>query len=397
MPLKITNRQARRLWLDRQGLATAPTGPLSLDGVADIIARLGFVQLDTIRVIARAHDHILWSRNNNYREPMLDALMKTRSVFEHFTHDASVLPIETYPYWRRRFDRLRHEVEKTRWAKILPPPRERRKILDRIAREGALSTRDFQTQGASRPKDMWARPPHKYVLDYYWYAGVLATCHRKNFIKHYDLSERVIPETVRARALSDEAQRDWLCEAALARLGFATGGDIQRFWDATPTEEVKRWAETSSSSRVDVEVETAEGAWTRAFAPADIESALGNLKPATSRLRILNPFDPVARDRKRLASLFGFDYRIEIFTPAEKRQYGYYIYPMLEGERFVGRIEAKASLQAGVLTIDNVWWEPSVRQTPARLNKLNAELDRMARFVGLADVEWRCDPALGGA
>ena len=120
MTLKISNRDARRLWLERQGLARTPTGKLDQASLLAMVERLGFVQLDTIRIIARAHDHILWSRNQNYREEMLDQLVKDRLAFEHFTHDASVLPMEYYPYWRRQFDRLRAKMETGNWAKYLP-------------------------------------------------------------------------------------------------------------------------------------------------------------------------------------------------------------------------------------------------------------------------------------
>ena len=186
MALKIKNRDARRLWLDRQGLARSPTGPLDL---LKIITDLGFVQIDTIRNVTRAHHHILWSRNQNYREPMLNNLLaKDRSVFEHFTHDASVLPMEFYPVWQRQFHRLgkRAGRYKAMDAEDIAA------IRARISAEGPLSTHAFDTKIIGK-KEMWARPPHKRVLDQLWYAGELATSHRENFIKYYDLSERVVP------------------------------------------------------------------------------------------------------------------------------------------------------------------------------------------------------------
>ncbi len=386
-PFVISNRNARRLWLERQGLAQSPTGAANETALCAIIERLGFVQLDTIRIVARAHDHILWSRNQNYRELMLDDMVKDRIAFEHFTHDASALPMRIYPYWRRQFERLRKRVENSRWREAMPPRREREKILKRIEREGALSTRDFEA-AQSKSDHPWARPPHKFVLDYYWYAGVLATCHRKNFIKHYDLRERVIPEEHLKQEIGDRAQVDWLCANALERMGFASEGDIQRYWDAVDLEEVKAWAKRRRKDLIQVEIETANGAQ-KALALGDIEDRLATLKAPTSRLRLLNPFDPVIRDRKRLEKLFGFDYRNEMFTPAAKRQYGYYIYPMLEGDRFVGRIEVKADRKKGRLVVDNVWWEPGVKPTPARLRKLDAELERMGRFIDARDVRWR--------
>ncbi len=387
MTITLTNRDARRLWLERQGLAEAPTGPADHETLAAIIERLGFVQIDTIRVIARAHDHILWTRRQNYRETMLDDLMKRRMAFEHFTHDASIIPIEFYPNWRRQFDRMRKQVEKSRWRDYMPSKKECEKILKRVEDEGPLSTKHF---GAARSKSnhAWARPPHKFALDYFWYAGILATCHRRNFIKHYDLAERVIPAKQRKKKISDTRQVDWLCTNALERLGFASEGDIQRFWDAVDLGEVKAWTKKRQENIVEVEVKCADGGIYKASAFENIEDRLQQLKAPTSRLRILNPFDPVIRDRNRLKRLFGFDYRVEMFTPAAKRQYGYYVYPMLEGDRFVGRVEAKANRKADKITVENLWWEPGVQITRARQRKLDAELERMCRFIGVSDVEW---------
>jgi len=135
MTLQISNRDARRLWLERQGLAQTPTGALDQGALTAIIERLGFVQLDTIRIIARAHDHILWSRNQNYREPMLDGLMKSRMVFEHFTHDASIIPMQFYPNWRRQFSRMRDKIDNSHWGESMPsqkeqPGRGRRTLID---------------------------------------------------------------------------------------------------------------------------------------------------------------------------------------------------------------------------------------------------------------------------
>ena len=386
MSLKVSNRDARRLWLGQQGLGAAPIGPATPDDLVGVIDALGFVQLDTIRVVARAHDHILWSRRQRYREGMLDDLVRDRLAFEHFTHDASVLPMAVYPYWRRQFSRMKKRIENGQWPKNMPAEKERAAILNRVKQEGPLSSKDFDAAPGTSRKEGWARPPHKYALDYFWYTGELATCHRRNFIKHYAARENVIPAQILAKDVSDAKQLNWLCENALARLGFGTEGDIQRFWDAADLDEVKAWAKRKRSL-VPIEIECADKSVVKALAPGDIEERLAATPAPTSRLRILNPFDPVIRDRNRLARLFGFDYRIEIFVPAAKRQYGYYVYPILEGDRFVGRIEARADRKKGVLTVENLWWEKGVKQTSARVAKLEAELERMARFVGVDGVK----------
>jgi uncharacterized protein YcaQ len=313
---------------------------------------------------------------------MLDRLLsQDRAVFEHFTHDASVLPMEYLPVWERQFRRRKQQLDRAGWFKGLPDETAREAIKDRIRREGALSTHAFDTK-VSGPKKMWSRPPHKLALDYMGYAGELATAHRVNFTKYYDLAERVFPEDLRAVVLSDQDQVDWLCREALDRMGFGAPGEVQRYWDAVSSDEVQGWLDRSQSTLQAVEIETAQGAWVRGFAPADIEARLANLKPPTSRLRILNPFDPVIRDRNRLNRLFGFDYRVEMFVPAAKRVWGYYVFPILEGDRFVGRIEVKADRKTSRLRVTNFWPEDRVQWPAGRHDKLQAELERMRRFVG---------------
>lgn len=387
--LRIPNRQARWLWLEAQGLSDSPTGPLDLP---DTIRRLGFVQLDTIQNVTRAHHHILWSRNQNYREPMLDRMLgRDRTVFEHFTHDASILPMEFYPMWQRQFRRLGAKVagyaSYQKAAQQIAPEQ----IKARIAQEGPLSTHDFDTR-VEGEKQMWDRPPHKRVLDQLWYAGDLATSHRQNFAKYYDLTERVIPSLHREAAHEDSAQIDWLCRNALDRLAFASLGEIQRFWGAVDAKEVRAWSQ-SVRDPVPVLVESRDGTWRNALAAVDIEARLAAVSAPTSRLRIINPFDPVVRDRNRLEALFGFAYRNEMFVPAAQRKWGYYVYPILEGDRFVGRIEIKADRSAGTLRVTQFWQEPGIAWPVGRQEKLAAELGRLGRLIGVSEILWECDRA----
>jgi len=383
-PLRIDNKTARSLWLTSQGLASTPTGPLDVLG---LITQLGFVQLDTIQVVSRAHHHILWSRNQNYSEPMLDrVLAQDRGVFEHFTHDASVIPMEFLPMWRRQFQRKQAHLDRAGWFKGLPDAAARQVIKDRIATEGPLSTHAFDTK-AAKPGEMWSRPPHKLALDYMWYSGELATCHRENFTKFYDLAERVFPAHLTDIDLPDHAQINWLCEAALDRMGFGTLGEVQKFWDAVSRSEVGEWADATPEI-CPVEVETVQGQWIKAVAPVDVEARIDALKSPTTRLRILNPFDPVIRDRNRLSRLFGFDYRVEMFVPAAKRLWGYYVFPILEGDRFVGRIEFKSDRKTGTLSVLNFWPEPGIRWPQSRHDKLNAGIQRLARFIGATSILW---------
>lgn len=388
--LKIGNRDARRLWLWTNGLSATPVGP---PDVLETIRRLGFVQIDTIRNVTRAHHHILWSRNQNYRENMLWPLLRRRHLFEHFTHDASLIPMETLPAWQRQFRRLGDKAASAEWYRSGLAQGEIANIRARIEREGPLSTHAFDTRAESR--EMWARPPHKKALDQMWYAGSLATCHRENFVKFYDLGDRVFPALPRVGPSETESAM-WLCDQALDRLSFGSCGDVRRFWEAMSAEEARCWA--AERRPVPVLVEGADGRWREMLGAPDIEERLNAAPAPTTRLRILNPFDPAIRDRDRLEKLFGFEYRNEMFVPKAKRLWGYYVYPLQESDRFVGRCEIKADRARGRMRVTGFWPERGKKWGAARVEKLEAELRRFARLAGIAEIGWDVQrPAGAGA
>jgi uncharacterized protein YcaQ len=316
-------------------------------------------------------------------------LAQDRSIFEHFTHDASVLPMEFYPMWSRQFARLEAKVSKWDSYRAANSNGEHAAIKRRIEAEGPLSSHDFDSKIVGQ-KAMWDRPPHKRALDHMWYAGELATSHRTNFVKHYDLRERVIPAHHLIGNPADQEQIDWLCRGALDRLGFATPGEVQRFWGAVSATETKAWLADLADQLQPVEIETAAGQWLRCYAPANLKALMDAAVAPSSRLRIVNPFDPAIRDRDRLLRLFGFEYRIEIFVPPKLRKWGYYVYPLLEGDRFIGRIELGSDRKLGQLEVKRLWAEPGIRWTDSRSVKLEAELGRLARLVNAETIVWNC-------
>ena len=198
----------------------------------------------------------------------------------------------------------------------------------------------------------------------------------------------MFPENLRNTHHTEDEQIDWLNEAALDRLGFGSEGDIQRFWAAVSRKEVSQWASNTSRALVSAQIQAADKTWHDVWANAEIETQLATVPAPTTRLRILNPFDPAIRDRKRLARLFGFDYTVEMFVPAAKRQWGYYVYPLLEGDRFIGRCEIKADRKAGTLNVLKLWTEPGVRWSDARAAKLDAELARLTKLACVEETCW---------
>lgn len=383
----ISNRAARRLLLAVHGLSDDPTRRLDDDGLVALIERLGFVQVDSINTVARAHHHILFSRSQTYRPAQLTRMIESEAaLFENWTHDAAVIPSRFYPYWRHRFARDRDRLA-ARWRKWGRTDFERYlgRVVRRIRREGPLMARDFGREDSKGGDGWWDWHPEKTALEYLWRTGKLAVARRDGFQKVYDLPERVLPPEHLAARPTRAAFLEWKCRSALARLGFATPGEIAAFWGALSPAEATAWcAGRARRELAQTLVEpAADGPPRRVLVPHDLPDRLPQLPEPPTRIRALSPFDPLVRDRARLERIFDFRYRIEVFVPAAKRKYGYYVFPLLEGDRFIGRTDLKVERRdSGVLRVQGLWLEPGIAMTRGRRHKLEAELNRLARFAG---------------
>ncbi|MGI9357175.1 MAG: winged helix-turn-helix domain-containing protein [Rhizobiaceae bacterium] len=390
MTLKLNNAQARHLVLHLQGLTGVPNRKMNPADLYDLILRLGFVQVDSIQWVERAQHMILLARNQTYRPKMLKRLIETeRLLFEGWTHDASIIPSEFYPYWRHRFDRRREKtVAQFRQWQGEGYTDHCEVLLERIAENGPLRSRDLERPDTGK-QEMWQWHDGKAALEFLWYIGALCISAREGFQKVYDLAENGIPaEHFEARVGRDEFI-DWACRSAIERLGFGSAGDIARYWDHVSVDEVKDWISALKRDHlILMEVETALKSTRSVLVRPDLTSIQGQLNTIPNRIRVLSPFDPVIRDRKRLEWLFGFDYRIEIYVPAEKRKWGYYIFPLLEGDRLIGRIDMRADRKAKALAVRKLWLEPKVKFGNDRRKRLDGELIRQARLCDLPRIIW---------
>ena len=379
----LRNRDARRLFLHLHRLSERPAS------LGDLFSQLAFVQLDSINTVARAHHMIIHARRPSYRPRELDRLMKRREVFEHWTHDASVIDMDIYPHWQLRFRRARAHL-RDRWARSRPGFEDKIPgLLARIERDGPVSSAEVGEGEARSSGGWWDWHPSKTALEFLWHSGVVAVCHRRGFRKYYDLSRRVIPAALREAVPDEAATIDWAASAALDRLGFATSGEIARFFDKIGAAEARGWCASAlrAGRIIEIDVEAADGALRRAFARPDIFDAAAASPDCPGKTRILSPFDPALRDRARAERLFGFSYRIEIFVPEAKRQYGYYVFPALEADRLIGRIDMKA--ENGVLGVTRFWPEPGVKMGKARVARLEAAVDRSRRLAGAERTAWQ--------
>ena len=383
--IKISNNDMRLLWLNSNFLLKINNKKLD---VLQIIKDLAFVQIDSIQNVSRAHHHIIWSRNKKYKEHMLDDLLLEKGkVFEHFTHDASVLDINIYPFWKDSFKRSKEKLDKSKYYKDILDKNDIKDIINKIKKEGAVHSTDFNNK-EKLEKKIWTRSKYKTTLDYMWYCGILTTAYRKKFRKYYELSENIIPENIFNTNIEYDDQINFLCTEALHRLSIASSKEIKNFWGTLSIKEVNLWIENNKESLTEIQWENNEGEYVKSFANRDIKHRLKDLKESNSKMQIINPFDPAIRDRIRLKKIFDFDYKIEIFVPKEKRVWGYYIYPILQGTKFIARIELKANRKTNQLNVLNFWIEDSLTWNEEQQNKLNTELSSLATLVGIENVSW---------
>lgn len=389
----LSNFQARRLFLDRHGLLDPPGGDPRKD-LLGIIERLGFVQLDSINTVARAHDLILFARCPRYRPNDLKLLYeKDRALFEHWTHDAAVIPMAFHPYWHLRFQRDATRLQR-QWKNWRRDGFEAQfdTVLEHIRMNGPCGSSDVGKGEKRGSGGWWDWHPSKTALEYLWRSGTLCVTGREGFQKRYDLKERLRgAELCDPRlAPSEDDTIDWCCNGALDRLGFATHGELAAFWAHISPAEARTWCHMALD-RGEIEevfVTDVSGQVRAAYARPGVLDDPALETPATGRLRVLSPFDPALRDRKRAERLFGFDYRIEVFVPAPKRKYGYYVFPILQGERIVGRVDMKAYRDQDVLRVKALWPEPKVVWGQGRQSAFEAELTRIKRLAGVSLIEF---------
>lgn len=386
----LDNSRARRLFLERHLLLRQNSGSGKNGDLDAVLNGLGFVQVDSVNTLARAHDLILWSRRGQYRPKALEHLVASRrTAFEHWTHDASVMPMPFYPMWRLKFERDEARM-RARWPAARRAGWEAQidDVLKHIADHGATSSGDVGEDEEKGSSGWWDWHPSKTALEFLWRSGRLAICHRRGFRKYYDLPERVIP-TAYLSARRDRAEIiDWAMGAALQRLGFGTSGELAAFFDIVTKEEAKDWcADAANTGRIiDADIEMADHSRRRSFTSPDALDEAASLPEPTSRVRLLSPFDPALRDRARAERLFGFHYRIEIFVPEAKRQYGYYVFPVMQGDRLIGRLDTKRVGNA--LRTRAFWPEAGVKMGKARRAGLISELERVRHLTGARSIEF---------
>jgi uncharacterized protein YcaQ len=379
---RLTAAAARRIALAAQGFAEPrPDGAVGTRQLRRLAERLAVIQIDSVNVLSRAHYLPAFSRLGNYPRAALDDLTARRhAVFEYWAHEASFLPVRLQPHLRWRMA----AAEQHAWGNMVRLQRERpdfvAEVLDRVRGAGPLKASDLAEPKPDRPGAMWNWHDGKIALEWLFFAGAITATHRTtSFEKVYDLTERVLPAAVLQIPTPDpdDAVRELVRTAGRA-LGVATERDLRDYFRVRPEAARAAIAELADAGELrPVEVTGWGGpAW---------------LDPAARRPRwvraqaLLSPFDSLVWERPRVERIFGFRYRLEIYTPAAKRVHGYYVLPFLLGDELVARVDLKADRQAGVLRVQAAYAEDGAHR-PLVPVALADELRLMADWLELDDV-----------
>lgn len=376
--LDLSAREARRIALAAVGLA-APRpqrrGPAALNAMID---RLGQVQIDSVNVLARAHYMPAFARLGAHDVAAFDALAKgrRRRLFEYWGHEACLVDVALQPALRWRMARARAGA--AGYGSLRRFAAERRDFIDavlgEIERRGPLAARGVPG-GGKATGSWWGWSDGKRALEWLFLAGLVTTHSRRGFERLYDLPERVIPAAV---ALPDpgeaEGQRRLLSAAARA-LGVATAGDLRTYWRIGPADAAARIAELVEAGAL--QTARVEGWAQPAYLPADVSRA-----PRPKAAALVSPFDPLLWERDRAERLLGIRYRIEIYTPAHKREHGYYVLPFLMGERVAARLDLKADRAGRRLVVAAAHLEAGAPPGPTA-EAVRAELAELARWLSL--------------
>ncbi len=393
--LDLSAAEARRLAVTAQGFGRPrPTGRVDARHLRRTIDDVGLLQLDSVNVFCRSHYMPVFSRLGPYAREVLDRLAwhenpggKTRragprDLIEYWGHEASLLPVELQPLLRWRMARADALAWKSVARVAAEQPDLLEFVLDMVRERGPIRASDLAAKGRRRvPGEMWSWSEEKTALEYLFFAGRVCAARRVNFERLYDLPERVLPRQVLEAPTpsQEEAQRQLILIAA-KRLGVATEADLGDYFRLPRAESKARVAELAEDAHlIPVRVE----GW-RQPAYVSTERPVGLRRAATARA-LLTPFDSLVWARERTERLFGFRYRIEIYVPAPKRVYGYYVLPFLLGDRLVARVDLKSDRQAGVLRVRGAFAEPHV-DTAHVAEELADELRLLSGWLDLGGV-----------
>jgi len=371
-------KKLRRIALESQGLLKNDHFGRGKAATLRAIEHLGYIQIDTISVVARAHHHVLWSRVNNYQPKFLDQLVRERKVFEYWFHAAAWLPMRDYRFALPRMSAIDGDRG---WFKNFDKNLNQH-ILERIQAEGGLRARDFEDDREGK-QAWWDWKPAKQALEQLFMQGELMVSGREGFQKVYDLPERVLPDWVDTSHPTLNEFADHLIDTTIRAHGFATQKSITY---------LRKGKALRDSVNELLQARLASGLLTSVKHNGseyyiDPEQLEARAPRSPNQVRILSPFDNAVIQRERGRQLFAYDYQIECCVPEAKRQFGYFCLPILYRDSLVGRIDCKAHRKQKTFELRSKYIEAKVDEG---FNKaFETALADFAHFNGCEQIDLR--------
>ncbi|MBW6465989.1 MAG: winged helix DNA-binding domain-containing protein [Brevefilum sp.] len=383
--MHLTEATARSAMLAAQGLLTAPSTPASKEGLLGRLRKMGYLQIDTIQAVRRSQYLVLWSRFGDYEPAWLDELHASGCLFEYYAHALCYLPIEDYPIFRGLI--LHDEHTGNGWGEWAQENQDIiRHVRSVIKEKGPVCSADFDSATISTG---WGDvKQEKLALTRMFYTGELMVTHRTGFRRYYDLRERVLPDWEDVQALDRTSAYQALILKAVRALGVARQDWIAPYFYLRKTGLTELLDELAAEGQIErVLVE----AWDL---PAyihpdhlDMVQSAGHGELIPTHTTLLSPFDPLVSDRERALAVFGFDYRMESYTPAKDRQYGYFCLPILHQGELVGRLDPKAHRREKRMEIKNIILEPGTPIDDALADALKDTLAEFSQWHGMTTCE----------
>ncbi|WP_342089060.1 winged helix-turn-helix domain-containing protein [Dyadobacter sp. OTU695] len=378
-PIKLTKKQARKIIVNAAGLARKAQFGTGIEAVYRLIDHLGFVQLDTNYVVERAHHHVMAARIPDYQTDWLALLCQDGSIFEYLTSDAGYLPMRDF-----RFSLPVKKAFKSQRKPLTGPEiKLMKEILDRVRRTEAVMVGDFENDRTQASTGWWDWRPAKIALERLYLDGELMIQRTKNFQKVYVLPVNTIPKEIDQTMPSDREYARFVIRRALGALGIAYAKEIA--WRTRHVkgnlvkQELDKMVQNGELSLVSVE-ELKGPLYMLPGEKTDVE--------LSGDVFILSPFDILNVFRHRLKDFFDFDYQIECFVPAHKRQYGYFSLPVLAADKFIARMDSKADRKRKILTVHNLHFE-AFDLAETTVDKLAGALRAFARFNQCHQIEFK--------
>lgn len=391
--IEITRETAQKFIIVEQGLGKSN----SFENVLDVARKIHNVQIDTISVVARSHDLILFNRLENYQEKEVWKWVKEKKLFEFWSHAMCLMPFEEYPFyaWKMQYNQKNMHSWWKKWIE------KNQSVMDRVysyvKKNGLTSSTDFKKEKPKKSEGWWDWKVEKMALECLFLQGKLLVAFRKNFQKTFDLTENVVPANIDTEPMCDELLPEYLTKTVLSSIGIANEDELKTYLGEAPAKylwkgkknAITDYLQDCVKNDILVEIQIKDEEEKQYSLKENIPKfdAIIAKNVKNNKVKFLTPFDNIIRERNYPARIWNYDYKIECYVPAPKRKFGYFALPILDGYQLIGRADLKAHRTQKKLEIKALAFEDGVILTEDRIERLVQGFNSFAKFNGCSTVE----------